>query len=65
MAAKAGLASAVRDALAPGGRVLVRRVVADVRDEFVTAGLTRDPSSDGLASRDRTALYERMDLYRR
>ena len=60
----AALAAAVRDALAPGGRVLVRRVVADVNDAFVAAGLQRDPASGGLASRDRTALYERVDLYR-
>ena len=64
-ASTAALAAAVRDALAPGGRVLVRRVVADVTDAFVAAGLNRDPVSDDLASRDRTALYERVDLYRR
>jgi len=64
-AATAGLAAAVRHALAPGGRVLVRRVVADPTDAFAAAGLTRDPVSDGLPSRDRTALYERVDLYRR
>ena len=60
----ASLASAVRHALTPGGRVLVRRVVSGEDDAFAAAGLTRDPVSDGLASRDRTALYERVDLYR-
>lgn len=59
------LAAAVRQALAPGGRVLVRRVVGPEQgDPFEAAGLRRDPVSDGLAGRDRTALYERVDLYR-
>ena len=59
------LAAAVRHALAPGGRVLVRRVVGPgAEDPFERAGLRRDPVSDTLAARDRTALYERVDLYR-
>ncbi len=59
------LALAVRSALSPGGRVLVRRVVApDGADPFLVAGLARDPISDGLVARERTALYERVDLYR-
>lgn len=59
------LAAAVRGALAPGGRVLVRRVVAPVDDDpFLAAGLARDPVSDRLVARERTALYERVDLYR-
>ena len=60
----AGLAHAVWLALVPGGRVLVRRVVDPGDDPFLAAGLVRDPVSDGLAARDRTALYERVDLYR-
>jgi S-adenosylmethionine:diacylglycerol 3-amino-3-carboxypropyl transferase len=59
------LASAVRHALAPDGRVLVRRVVAPPDDAFAASGLVRDPDSDTLPVRDRTALYERIDLYRR
>lgn len=59
------LAVAVRRALAPSGQVLVRRVVApEDGDPFVGAGLARDPVSDGLVARERTALYERVDLYR-
>jgi len=59
------LALAVQRALAPGGRVLVRRVVASAgEDPFAAAGLVRDPTSDGLVVRERTALYERVDLYR-
>ena len=65
-ASTAALAVAVRRALAPGGRVLVRRVVAPEDPEpFAAAGLVRDPISDGLVARERTALYERVDLYRR
>jgi S-adenosylmethionine:diacylglycerol 3-amino-3-carboxypropyl transferase len=61
----ARLAVAVRRAVAPGGRVLVRRVVApDGEDPFLAAGLARDPVSDTLVARERTALYERVDLYR-
>ena len=64
-AATGALALAVRSALAPGGRALVRRVVApEGSDPFVAAGLARDPVSDGLVARERTALYERVDLYR-
>jgi S-adenosylmethionine:diacylglycerol 3-amino-3-carboxypropyl transferase len=59
------VAVAVREALAPGGRVLVRRVVAPVEDTFERCGLLRDPVSDTLPARDRTALYESIDLYRR
>lgn len=61
----ASLARAVGRVLAPRGRVLVRRVVAPADgDPFLAAGLTRDPVSDGLVARERTALYERVDLYR-
>jgi S-adenosylmethionine:diacylglycerol 3-amino-3-carboxypropyl transferase len=63
-AAGAELAAAVRHALAPGGRALVRRVVGPAVDAFADVGLVRDPISDGLVTRDRTALYERVDLYR-
>jgi hypothetical protein len=45
--------------------VLVRRVVTpEGADQFVAAGLARDPISDGLVARERTALYERVDVYR-
>jgi S-adenosylmethionine-diacylglycerol 3-amino-3-carboxypropyl transferase len=61
----AALAEAVRHALAPGGRMVVRRVVRpDGDDPFALAGLARDPGSDGLVARERTALYEVVDLYR-
>jgi S-adenosylmethionine:diacylglycerol 3-amino-3-carboxypropyl transferase len=61
----AALAEAVRHALAPGGRVVVRRVVRpDEDDPFVLAGLALDPVSCGLVARERTALYEAVDLYR-
>ena len=64
-ASTAALAVAVQRALAPSGRVLVRRVVApEDGDPFVATGLLRDPVSDGLVARERTALYERVDLYR-
>jgi betaine lipid synthase len=63
-AAGADLAMAVRHALAPGGRALVRRVVDPAADAFAAAGLVRDPVSDSLVGRERTALYERVDLYR-
>ena len=59
------LALAARQALAPGGRILVRRVVRpDGDDPWLAAGLARDPVSDGLVGRDRTALYEVVNLYR-
>jgi S-adenosylmethionine:diacylglycerol 3-amino-3-carboxypropyl transferase len=59
------LAIAVRRALAPGGRVLVRRVVRPAGDDsFRMAGLLRDARSDTLVARERTALYEAVDLYR-
>ena len=65
-ASTSALAVAVRRALAPGGRVLVRRVVAPEDPEpFAATGLDRDPVSDGLVARERTALYERVDLYRK
>ena len=60
-----GLARAVRHALAPGGRVLVRRVVASGDpDPFTEAGLHPDAASVGLVARERTALYEQVALYR-
>jgi S-adenosylmethionine:diacylglycerol 3-amino-3-carboxypropyl transferase len=62
--ATASLAAAVCRALAPGGRVLVRRMADPGADAFEAAGLTRDPLSVTLPGRDRTALYERVDLYR-
>ncbi len=58
------LADALVRALRPGGRVLVRSVLAD-------GGLREDPrlvclpASDALAASDRTALYGRIDLLRR
>ena len=75
-AAIEGLARAAAEALAPGGRVLVRRVVgprgpgspgagSSGPDPFVAAGLVRDPASVGLPALDRTSLYESVDLYRR
>jgi S-adenosylmethionine:diacylglycerol 3-amino-3-carboxypropyl transferase len=67
-AAIADLALAAAAALAPGGRVLVRRVVRPAsgdRDPFLAAGLVRDPVSDTLPALDRTSLYEAVDLYRR
>lgn len=64
-AAIADLAAATLGALAPGGRVLVRRIVRPAGvDPFVEAGLVRDPVSDGLVARERTALYEAVDLFR-
>ena len=64
-AAEGALAGNARRALAPGGRVLVRRVVATQGpDPFVAAGFTREAVSDELPARDRTALYEAVDLYR-
>jgi hypothetical protein len=57
------LAAAAAGALQPGGRLLVRRVVRPESDAFVGAGLVRDPISDSLVARERTALYEAVDLY--
>ena len=59
------LAVAAAAALQPGGRLLVRRVVRPAEDAFVAAGLIRDPVSDELVARERTALYEAVDLYRK
>jgi hypothetical protein len=59
------LAAAAAGALRPGGRLLVRRVVQPKSDAFVRAGLIRDPLSDSLVARERTALYEAVDLYRK
>ncbi len=59
------LAVAAAGALQPGGRLLVRRVVRPESDAFVQAGLIRDPVSDSLVARERTALYEAVDLYRK
>lgn len=58
------LAVAAAGALQPGGRLLVRRVVRPESDAFVRHGLIRDPISDSLVARERTALYEAVDLYR-
>jgi S-adenosylmethionine-diacylglycerol 3-amino-3-carboxypropyl transferase len=64
-AAITSLAAAARRALAPGGRVLVRRIVRPAgMDPFLEAGLEPDPLSDGLVARERTALYEAVDLFR-
>jgi S-adenosylmethionine:diacylglycerol 3-amino-3-carboxypropyl transferase len=64
-ASEEGLAGNARRASAPGGRVLVRRVVATRGpDPFLAAGFRRDAVSDELPARDRTALYEAVDLYR-
>ena len=59
------LAAAATAALRPGGRLLVRRVVRPAEDAFVAAGLIRDAASDSLVARERTALYEAVDLYRK
>lgn len=62
--AEQALADAARRAVRPGGRVLVRHLVAPSgADPWLAAGLARDPGSDELAARDRTALYEAIDLY--
>jgi S-adenosylmethionine:diacylglycerol 3-amino-3-carboxypropyl transferase len=64
-AAEEALAVNARRASAPGGRVLVRRVVAlGGPDPFLAAGFTREDVSNELPGRDRTALYEAIDLYR-
>jgi S-adenosylmethionine:diacylglycerol 3-amino-3-carboxypropyl transferase len=60
-----GLAAAAASALQPGGRLLVRRVVRPESDAFVRAGLVRDQISDSLVARERTALYEAVDLYQK
>ena len=63
--ATASLATAARRALAPGGRLLVRRIVRPGGgDPFVMAGFLRDGVSDVLLARERTALYEAVELYR-
>jgi S-adenosylmethionine-diacylglycerol 3-amino-3-carboxypropyl transferase len=63
--AEVALAAAVGRAAAPGARVLIRHLVrSEAEDPYVAAGLVRDPASDDLPSRDRTALYEAIDLYR-
>jgi S-adenosylmethionine:diacylglycerol 3-amino-3-carboxypropyl transferase len=63
--AESALAAAIALAAAPGARVLVRHLVRAAGDDpYVAAGLVRDPSSDDLPARDRTALYEAIDLYR-
>lgn len=59
------LAAGACRALVPGGRVLVRHVVRPSHDAFEAAGLVRDSVSDSLPVRDRTALYEAIDLYRK
>lgn len=61
----AALAAAARAALAPGGRLLVRRVVRPHGRDPFAAELERDPVSDTLRARERTALYEAVELYRR
>ena len=55
------LRRALVHALRPGGRALVRGVLADERS-LAGEGLVRDPASDALPARDRTALYGRIDL---
>jgi S-adenosylmethionine-diacylglycerol 3-amino-3-carboxypropyl transferase len=59
------LACVIARAAAPGARVLVRHLVRPPGpDPYVGVGLVRDPVSADLPSRDRTALYESIDLYR-
>ena len=58
------LAAAVERALVPGGRVLVRTIMAD-ESPFDGSALVRDPWSDDLVAADRTALYGRVDLLRK
>jgi hypothetical protein len=44
--------------------VLVRHIVRPAgADPYIAAGLDRDARSAGLPARDRTALYESIDLY--
>jgi S-adenosylmethionine:diacylglycerol 3-amino-3-carboxypropyl transferase len=62
--AERDLAAAVQRAAAPGARVLVRHIVRPAgADPYIAAGLDRDARSAGLPARDRTALYESIDLY--
>jgi S-adenosylmethionine-diacylglycerol 3-amino-3-carboxypropyl transferase len=62
--AERALAEAARRAAKPGARILVRHLVApSASDPWPAAGLVRDPRSEGLPARDRTALYEAIDLY--
>ena len=62
--AERDLAAATRRAAAPGARVLVRHIVRPTGDDpYVAAGLVRDRRSADLPARDRTALYESIDLY--
>jgi S-adenosylmethionine:diacylglycerol 3-amino-3-carboxypropyl transferase len=62
--AERDLAAATRHAAAPGARILVRHLVRPPGDDpYVAAGLARAPRSDDLPARDRTALYEAVDLY--
>ena len=63
--AEHALASEIARAAAPGARALVRHLVRPAgHDPYVGVGLVRDPLSADLPSRDRTALYESIDLYR-
>jgi len=63
--AEARLAGAAWGASAPGARLVVRHVVSPAgEDPYERAGFARDPVSATLPSRDRTALYEAVDLYR-
>jgi S-adenosylmethionine:diacylglycerol 3-amino-3-carboxypropyl transferase len=55
------LRAALVHALRPGGRAVARGVLADERS-LAGDGLVRDPISDQLPARDRTALYGRIDL---
>jgi len=58
------LAAAARRAAAPGSRILVRHIVRPSGDDpYVATGLVLDPRSAALPGRDRTALYEAVDLY--
>lgn len=61
------LAAAVARSLAPGGRVLVRRVVAPEpgHDPFLEGGLEPDLGRASWLEDERTALYERVALARR
>lgn len=63
--AEARLARAARQAAAPGARLVVRHVVRTGGDDpYEAAGFVRDHASELLPARDRTALYEAVDLYR-
>ena len=62
--AERALAEAARRAARPGARILVRHLVRPTGpDAWLAAGLVRDPASGALPARDRTALYEAIDLY--